>query len=380
MAFNRTATRQLLSIQVLRAAAALGVICQHISYDFSEKFGVGNFPPMIGLFNIGVDTFFVISGFIMVYSSGSLFAQSDAWREFIVRRVIRIVPLYWLMSLVALAYIIIRQRMSDMLPADVFHKWVVSSFLFIPYPRTNGEMVPLNGVGWTLNYEMFFYLLFAAVLFLQRQAAVLTLFGFFSAIAVFAKVFGPLPEPFQFWCDPLILEFCFGMLVALAFCNGVKLPRWLCVGLVVLGLGLYTAEVYIDVGALPAFLSSRVTIWGIPSALIVAGLALRQPPKQANEPNFIERIFGFLGDASYSLYLVHPFTITMPRLFNFGLSATNVVPPQHPWLYVILQFATAVATGSIVHVCFEKPVTNALRRFTARRKTPVTIAPVQEKI
>jgi peptidoglycan/LPS O-acetylase OafA/YrhL len=70
----------------------------------------------------------------------------------------------------------------------------------------------------------------------------------------------------------------------------------------------------------------------------------------------------FLGEASYSLYLVHPFALTAPRLLNFVLAGAGIVPPSHFWLYVSVQFAAALAAGVIVHLAVERPTTRALRR------------------
>jgi peptidoglycan/LPS O-acetylase OafA/YrhL len=114
--FPPAAAPRFLSIQVLRAVAALGVIYQHIQYDFQVKFGIAGFPPRLGVTDLGVDLFFVISGFIMVYTSERLFAQPGGWKIFITRRLIRIVPIYWATSLAALAYILLRQRASDWSP------------------------------------------------------------------------------------------------------------------------------------------------------------------------------------------------------------------------------------------------------------------------
>ena len=369
---SRPATQQLLSIQILRALAALGVVWQHIQYDFRVKFGVADFPPTVSIVNGGVDVFFVISGFIMVYSSSSLFQRGGAWREFITRRVIRVVPLYWLTSLVALVYILIRQRQSDIFPPDIFHKWVVSSFLFIPYPRTNGEVAPLNGVGWTLNYEMFFYLFFAAVIWLQRQAAVVVLSLLFVIVVLAAHLFGPLANPFAFWGSSLILEFVFGMLVALLFQSGIKLPPWLAWALVFFGIGASLLIGYFQFNLDLYAVDQRVIEWGLPAAIVMAGLTLRRRPTSTHRADVVARTLSFLGDASYSLYLVHPFTITSPRLINFGLHADGLTPPQDPWFYVFFQFFFAIVIGVLVHVAVEKPMTNVLRKWS-RRKRPATI-------
>ena len=124
--------------------------------------------PDLTLGNAGVDLFFVISGFVMVYASERMFGRAGGQLQFITRRLIRIVPLYWLVTPLYLV-------MALAIPA--FEKSysvasVVASYLFIPWPRLDGIMQPLVGQGWTLNYEMFFYAIFAAAILAPRRIAV----------------------------------------------------------------------------------------------------------------------------------------------------------------------------------------------------------------
>jgi peptidoglycan/LPS O-acetylase OafA/YrhL len=268
----------------------------------------------------------------------------------------RIAPLYWATSLAALVYILVRQRTSDLLPKAVFYKWAAASFLFLPYPRTNGELSPLNGVGWTLNYEMFFYAVFAIAVCLSRRGAVAAITFLFAVMVVVGFRFGPLPNPVAFWCDPLILEFVFGMLIAVVFRDGFRFPRWLARGVVLIGLAYFLLEEHF------APLTSRVLQYGFPSGLIIAGLILNAGSLRTHGSGMFTRVFGFLGDASYSIYLVHPFVLTAPRLLTFGLTGDGITPPSQPWLYASIQFVAAAAAGVIVYVGVERPITRALRR------------------
>jgi exopolysaccharide production protein ExoZ len=128
---------QLKSIQILRAAAALGVLLDHAGRWLDVA-------PIVDIGAAGVDLFFVISGFIMVYTSERLFGQTGAPQRFLARRIIRIVPLYW--TLTAFAALVLFG----------FGPNTLGSYLFIPTHRG-----PILTVGWTLNYEMMFYSLFA---------------------------------------------------------------------------------------------------------------------------------------------------------------------------------------------------------------------------
>src|SRR5262249_11870730 len=135
------------------------------------KTGVGWNPfPHLSIGNAGVDLFFVISGFVMVHASSDLFGRPELRREFMWRRIIRIVPLYWIVSGVLLVHALIRY--SDLAAADLPPRVLIGSFFFIPTMRPSGDILPLLGVGWTLNYEMAFYLLLACSLALPKRVTV----------------------------------------------------------------------------------------------------------------------------------------------------------------------------------------------------------------
>lgn len=146
------------------------------------------------------------------------------------------------------------------------------------------------------------------------------------------------------------------MLIALALREGVKLPPWLGWSCVIAGLAAYVWVSRFGAGDMP-----RVVYWGLPSALLIAGLAGMARPAEERPANAATRFFAFLGDASYSIYLVHPFMLTAPRLLMFGLAGDGVSSPGQPWLYAGLQFAAAVIAGVAVHLAFERPVTRWLR-------------------
>ena len=180
------------SIQTLRAIAALSVVAVHIPPDIRAR-GYGevfDFPQ--GAF--GVDLFFVISGFVMAYSSRHLFAREHAPCEFILRRCARIVPTYWLVTTFVL-YLSIKAR------TDLSWQHTAASYLFIPYPRpSDGAMLPLLLLGWTLNYEIFFYGVFAVGLRLRRGAAIAAIAVLFVLMTIAGLAY-PLPEPLRFWTN-----------------------------------------------------------------------------------------------------------------------------------------------------------------------------------
>ena len=145
----------------------------------------------------GVDLFFVISGFVMVYASKSLFAQRGAPRIFFLRRLARIVPLYWAVTAAIVGYLLVVHGMAVLMTLHSPGS-LVASFLFYPYPRPDGLAVPVHALGWTLNYEMFFYVLFAVAIVLPRRAAVMAVTALFVTLVVIGRLF-TLPLPFAYW-------------------------------------------------------------------------------------------------------------------------------------------------------------------------------------
>ena len=208
-------------IQLLRAFAALCVVAFHAQNDASvvaarlgKAFTRSEAFPWLA----GVDIFFVISGFIMVYASARLFGSAQGPRIFLAHRIARIVPLYWATTMLYLAVVLLAPALlnSEYLAPG----FVTSSFLFIPAARPDGLVQPLYSLGWTLNYEMFFYALFAIAVAFPRQRAVAALIGALILIVGLGQTLAPLPQPLAFWSDPIILEFAFGMALGWASAEG----------------------------------------------------------------------------------------------------------------------------------------------------------------
>lgn len=341
------------SIQILRALAAFGVVALHVGHEGATRLGPRNPLPDFSLGAAGVDLFFVISGFIMVYASDALFARPGAPAWFFTRRLARIVPLYWAATAAAVVCLVAFRYTGAL--EQLTWQTLAASLLFVPWPRPDGMMLPVHMLGWTLNFEMFFYLVFALALTLTRRNAVFAVTGLFVVLVAAGRAFA-LPQPFAFWCDPVILEFCFGMLIALGHREGVHLPRAAAIMLVIAGFAAL---------ALGTMTSGwpRPLAWGLPAAAIVAGAVLAGP----GEPGRITRALVFFGDASYSIYLVHWLAI----LTLTGLVAyLRLDIAAAPWSYVAAHALFALAASVAVYLVFERPVTRALQRRLRERSEP----------
>ncbi|MBV8536835.1 MAG: acyltransferase, partial [Alphaproteobacteria bacterium] len=153
------------SIQILRGIAALLVVVCHAGVMAGDRFGAVGQHLLLRAGAAGVDIFFPISGFVMVISSINLAGRPDGWWVFLERRIVRVVPLYWLATTLKLVMIVAVPSIA--LHAAVTTTHVLGSYFFVFVPNPNGGSMPLVPVGWTLNYEMFFYAVFAAALFVR---------------------------------------------------------------------------------------------------------------------------------------------------------------------------------------------------------------------
>ena len=156
------------NIQILRGIAAVMVLVYHIGNEFGDR----GFPeplPHFWMGSAGVDVFFVISGFIMVHSTAEAFARPGAPWLFLARRLVRLAPLYWLITTIFVVVALVEARHTG-LAADA-PRWFAASYAFLFYPHGDAGDFPLYAQGWTLNFEMFFYVCFAAVLPFRRTPA-----------------------------------------------------------------------------------------------------------------------------------------------------------------------------------------------------------------
>jgi exopolysaccharide production protein ExoZ len=341
-------------VHLLRAAAALAVMIAH-AHQFALLIGIGDYVPDFPIGAAGVDLFFVISGFVMVVASADLFGRRGAPPYFFLRRLARIVPLYWLLTGIFVFILFAGgHHSSSWLSASE----VVTSLLFIPHSLPSGVVVPVYGLGWTLNYEMMFYVTFSAVLFSRPRIAIpmLSLAMLWLAYIVPRYSFG---VPISFWASPIIVEFVFGMIIGLARLEGYRMPNWLALGLVVAALCWFAAS------ATTFWLAfNREFCWGLPAAAMVAGGGLCRTDMLSR--NWLARSLILVGDASYALYLVHPFAALAPyKAFGWLL-----LPSSVPYLYAAALYASSIASAVVLHLTVERPTTRFLQRRVLARLAP----------
>jgi len=327
---------EILSIQYLRGCAALLIVFYHLELQLQRVGYEGYWPHFL---SAGVDIFFVISGFIMWITT----ANGMSALEFFRRRIVRVVPLYWLLTSVAVGILIAFPSVMQSGQFDRSH--VLASYLFFPVVHPSlGIMVPVLVPGWTLNYEMFFYLIFGLGLFLPailRLVAVSTILLGLAAIKSLTSV--PPFTAIDFYASDRVLEFAFGTALGWLYVGGSKLSptsAWVCF--------LFGAASIIFVG--DSGMGSRGLLIGIPALLVVAGAVMIERSKGL--PNF--HSLHLLGNASYSLYLSHTMTLSMIgqlwRRLPLGLF------PGSSLVFGCASLAFAIFFGLLIHRYIEMPM------------------------
>lgn len=337
------------SIQYLRGLAATLVVASHaFLYPLSWN------PLIYDRWGwLGVILFFVISGFIMVVVTGD---RNFDGISFLRRRAVRVIPMYWGITVITAALALVAPALFKTMAFDWTQLW--RSLLFIPFfNETSGGIHPIYKLGWTLNYEMYFYLCFAALWFLNATSRVLTLTLVFVCLALYGTIVRPVGDLQVFYTSYMPLAFCAGMGIALIALRGsfraplVTTAATVVAGAIGLAVGLYwPAAVVEDFTAFVGCLTfaSAVVFLGIQFGHIL--------PKSG----ILERS----GDASYSTYLTHIYVVG-----GLSLVAYAFLPQGNAVVYVgvaVMTIACAIAAGMLVHQALERPLTRWLTSFASR--------------
>ncbi|WP_426958519.1 acyltransferase family protein [Muricoccus radiodurans] len=338
---------QLVSIQYLRAAAALMVVLYHMNAPLSRLSMQVSGTEWLAS---GVDVFFVISGLIMwVTTAGTPQGPGD----FLLRRLVRIVPLYWLLTTLMVFAVLVVPNLVRSGRFDLSH--IVTSYLFVPHPHpVLGDAFPILIPGWTLNNEMAFYVLFGLALLLPKAARFWAMGAALLALVVAARLVPSAGVLLHFYGNTMVVEFWFGMALGLAWRAG-WLPgpgvglAFLLGGFALLPGGWMLGE------SLP-----RGLVLGVPSALIVLGaLALERTGRVP-----VLRAPLLVGDASYALYLVH--TIVLAALGAAWRWAPGPLPSSIP-AFIVAGTVLCLAAAIALHLLVDKPLGRALASRLPRR-------------
>ncbi|NHO17146.1 acyltransferase family protein [Acetobacter peroxydans] len=342
-------TKQLDSIQVLRAIAALWVVMFHTVGNATTYGWTSQFMPSLARHGeMGVDIFFVISGFVIALISYGKPVGLDAARRFVIARAARVIPLYWVLTSLFTALLIFAPSAFGHARFNLWH--VISSFLFIPSLNWAGIVVPVINVGWTLNYEIWFYVLFTlAIATFQKPIRSVMI-----ALVALALVH-PLREGgiiWNFYTNSIVLEFAGGVILGTVYAKykniapSIIFPLIPTVGLVIWQYDLsFTGE-------------NRFIALGLPAFLAVACALYFENRIRWN------KFLCSLGDASYSLYLTHALTIPV------CMKLIQTADQKHGLRGDIVCLMVIILSVAIAFACrryLERPMTRIARRWLDQR-------------
>jgi peptidoglycan/LPS O-acetylase OafA/YrhL len=264
------------------------------------------------------------------------------------RRLIRVVPLYWIFTTAMLVAMLVFS--GHITHNEIVWQNVVASYFFIPWNNAYDRAYPVLILGWTLNFEMFFYALMAVSLSFSKKLGVWFLYGAIALFGVLGWADFPLPQPLAFWANPIVFEFLFGVLLAQGRASGLRLPL---LGALIMGGSAVALMLYVKGAGIAGHHWWARPFWmGVPAALICAAAVLSP---EGDRPGVLKRLLSKGGDLSYALYLSHPFALTLVAM------AWGTLHGSHPWVYVWVATGASLFAAVLIHRWVERPLTDAIR-------------------
>lgn len=348
-------------IQYLRGLAAFLVLYFHAIDQLPALFrSLGPFGH-VGV--AGVDIFFVISGFIMwtITAGGDTGDGRGSPMGFLGKRIVRIVPLYWVFTALSVAIAVAVPQALHNRSTDPWH--ILASFLFVPsfHPAFDHMAFPVLVPGWSLQFEMFFYLVFALFVSCTAVVRMVAVPAVMLGLVLAGIVIRPTGAIGVTYTDPLMVEFLAGMMLGVLHRAGrLRSLRlgWAGVLAFPLLVPLLTTLVMEDYAVSG---SARLVAWGLPAVLLVAGvLCLENRGRVRTIP-----LFRLIGDASYSLYLSHLFTLGVLRA-AWKAAGLPMEGAGGDIAFAVVACALGVAVAVGVYRLVERPLHDAVRWGIAR--------------
>jgi exopolysaccharide production protein ExoZ len=349
------------SLHCLRALACMAVVAFHV---FRATI-VHATPPANSLFlpsftaielmgAMGVDVFFVLSGYLMSHFTRSQEPGPSMAMRFLKDRFVRIWPAYLTISLIAYA-LLARHGNTPQLIYEVSAERILGLLFWPSYDLTQ-NLRPIVGPGWTLNYEFFFYICFAMAACIPGKGMLIRL----SAIFISAFIAGQLMTAgsrHDFLTNPIIFEFLIGCYLAAlqrrGYLNHAKAIHWFAAAALIL--------MALSAGKRPEL--PHLVYSGLPSALLVAGAI--QAQLNFKPPQWVMA----LGDASYSIYLTH-FLLVYEITSRLIPALTKVNSQSATMTASLLTILFCALIGVLFHRHIELPITDKFRAVVNNKKLP----------
>jgi exopolysaccharide production protein ExoZ len=338
------------TLQVYRAIAAILVVLFHTTVIAQNNYQGNFFGGIFSFGYTGVDFFFVLSGFIIFYASQKWIGCPSRFTEYLQRRIIRIYPIYWTVTAMKIAIIFVIPSVAKSYERDP--AVIIKSLILVPQ-----QNLPIIGVGWTLSYEILFYLLFGVAILLNGRWLTAVFVSWALAIIGYAFVLNVartnLPQNYivGFLFNERNLEFLLGCVAAYIVLNG-----WVKRGGFLAAIG---AILYLFWGFLLNANNGNAVLpfsptFGVASFLLILGSASLEMNDNIRWP----KLLVYLGDASYSIYLTHALAINAAMLVFGKLGFMNSGISLNITAFLLAIFG--IVGGSLVHLLIEKPLLDLL--------------------
>jgi len=335
-----TKRNRIACVQSLRCLAATLVVLYHTDLQIF-RLSDGTYAQSAGFSAAGTDLLFVISGFILVYICDG---KQVSFGDFMFRRLARIAPLYWLLTLCMLGAFLALPSLFQSTKFDPAH--FLASLAFLPYPHpVIGSAKPFLVPGWALNYIAAFYLLFGLFLFLPSARRIVAVGLILAALAALRWLFFHASPLLDFYGAPIILDFVMGMLVAWIYLARRSLqPLAIAVALAV------SAAIFVA-GYLHGTASGddRALFWGVSDAALLGAVLFIERQWGWSHP----RAIALLGNASFSTYLSNLFSLALVTkavhrvgaFYLLGVGGTRIV-----------LVVSALVVGVLIYLFVELPL------------------------
>ncbi|MGV8915152.1 MAG: acyltransferase family protein [Kaistella sp.] len=323
------------NLQILRGISALLVCCFHFRADLN--FNAHHWgDTLFSKGSIGVPIFFVISGYIMVFSTRKITNDNLLHNvaTFAKKRIIRIVPLYYLLTF---AWIVLGGSVLYYLERNPSIR-LLNSLLFLPQK----DQFPVLFLGWSLNYEIFFYLIFA-ISFLFRKYRYVAVIVFFGVAMLIGWYFAPENAFLKMVTDFLNIYFIAGILLGL-FLHKIRAGKNFLTVFSYFSILLFIFY-FLNVISTSSQILAVIPVFLLVTAFLVFDLFLKM---KAN--SFLK----MLGDISYSIYLSHPFVEILFRRFPVDSAGLLI-------LFFIIKLAVVILVSRILYELIEKRLTLYLK-------------------
>lgn len=365
---NPQTSHTLSSLQILRGLAAFLVVIWHSDLalelfkgdywrDADETIRAQLYPFWVNHLCIGVDLFFCISGFIMTLLAAKTASRYDGWL-FLRNRIARIIPPYWFFTILLLTLYIVGApfhiwRLNGLLTHDVPD----SLLSFILWPQKEG---PVLAIGWTLIHEFFFYYFVTLVLLFGQGRRLPIFLGLAAALGIVFR-FTDIQILNGYILSDYYVEFFMGSLAFVFYKRSMQVaPSLQLAGAVILYFGVsYALDQFIDTDA---FHLINVMGAGFISFLLISGLQGLNARRSLTDFQ-AGRLFARIGDASYTLYLSHWFTLSaLGQLAGFFVNASRPVIIGWHVLSILITIAIALVFAEWVELPIHRRIVKAFNR------------------